>query len=596
MSILQNEKTQCFGCQNQYIVPTGDDRIGPHCPFCQLPPGLSPPGDTLETMTGLKLLGMVDWQAPAKVYVVEQRNEKSLMTLLEEGSAVYSMWKYARDKGKANPYQSIAIGHDIDKHPSLFQTFPVVWKGSVAIATADYMDGKQLGEWLHAVGPISVADAVGLVLECLRVCRHLGDTIHAGQIHPNSIQICENGQVKITAFAGVMLTLFFKPDNRAMSRPSVEDMQRNLANLTRFSSAGYRAPEFHEEANNTGKYSGEQYRIQNVYCLGALLFELLAHHQVPRISPGQHLVKKMELKSAAELRPEAPSRLSAILRKMMAYDPVDRYQTYDEVIAELESLQIATERMSFVNLKEPPADPAKTTAFNKRQWSHRVGDLDFRKVTWGMTHDEVKEVEADSLKLVMQGAIFVDTEYKELKLQVIYKFLIDGDKTVCVGASVMPPSMDFKLPAGPSARSRRAGNTERIPQIDEDNYQDEIAKRSPNLESMEEEINAMIKSRKLDVNKLQQTHGTMKELIRVEYGEPAIEDGPLQEDPEYLKLIASSDGLTKEEIMLYCQTSVWKTPRTNSTLSIIPGPLGSRQLVTNVWSRAHEHLFPVRER
>ena len=571
---LKNEKTQCLGCQNQYVVHTGDADGEPHCPFCQAPTGLVTASDMLEKMTGLKLLGMVDWEAPAKVYVVEQRNEKFLMTLLEEGSAIYSMWKHARDNGQADPYQSIGIGADMAPHPSLFRTYPVVWKGAVAIAKADFMDGKQLGEWLHAVGPISVADAVGLVLECLRVCRHLGDTIHAGQIHPNTIQVCENGQLKITAFAGVMLTLFSKPDHGAISRRSSEGMQMDLERLTRFSSAGYRAPEFDGKDSRTSRYSGEKCRIQNVYCLGALLFELLAHHQVPTIIHGKHLVKNMVLKSAAELRPDAPSQLSTILRKMMAYDPVDRHQTYDEVIAELEGLQIASERMSFVRRAEPPADPSKLAAFNKAQWSHRVRDFDFRKVTWGMTHDEVKQVEADNLSLVMPGVITVDSEYKGLKLHVTYRFLIDGDKTVCVGASLMTSNMDFKLPQERSTRLNREERTARIAQIDGDIFEDEI------------------RSRKLDVTKLQNTYGALKELISIEYGVPTIEDGPLQEDLEYLELITSSDGLKKEEVMLYCQTSVWETARTYATLSITPGPLGSRQLVANFWSLAHEHLFP----
>lgn len=552
--------------------------------------------DMLEKMTDLKLLGMVDWLAPAKVYVVEQRNEKFLMTLLEEGSAIYSMWKHARENGLADPYQSTAIGSVIDPHPSLFRTFPVVWKGSVAIAMADFMDGKQLGEWLHTVGPLSVADAVGLVLECLKRCRHLGDTIHAGQIHPNSIQVCENGQVKITAFAGVMLKVFSDPDVRLKSRQSLEAMPRDLERLTRFSSAGYRAPEFGDKDYKTDKYSGEQCRIQNIYCLGALLFELLAHHKVPTISPGKHLVKNMELKSAAELRPDAPSQLSTILRTMMAYDPVDRYQTYDEVIAELEGLQIASERMSFVLRAERPADPAKIAAFNKRQWSHRVLDFDFRKVTWGMTHDEVKEVEADNLSCVMPGAIIVDTEYKGLKLQAIYKFLMDGDKTVCVGAGLMPSTMDFKLPKEPSATFDMKDLTARIAQIDGDNLEDEIAKliaeRSPSFESIEADMKASIKSSKLDVKKLQDTHRAIKELICIEYGVPTIEDGPLKEDLEYLELIASTDGLKKEEVMLYCQTSVWETARTYATLNITPGPMGSRQLVAAFRSLAHEHLFP----
>ena len=427
---MKDEKTQCIGCQNQFALPPDKTESSPHCPYCQLPLGAVLPHNMLEQLTGLKMLGVVDCQAPAKVYVVERRNEKFLMTLLEEDSTIYSMWKRARDNGQPDPYQKTSLSADIDPHPSLYRTYPVVWKGEVAVALADYMDGKQLGEWLHAVGPISVADAVGLVLECLRVCRHLGDTIHAGQIHPNSIQVCENGQIKITAFTGVMLTLFCDPHDRLVSGRSLEYMRVDLERLTRFSSVGYHAPEFDDDDYQAARYSGSQCRIQNIYCLGALLFELLAHHQVPTLSHGKHLIKSMELKSAAELRSDAPSGLSKILQKMMAYDPVDRYQTYDEAIVELERLQIASERMLFVRRTERPTDPAKIAAHNKRQWSHRGDDHDFRRVDWGMTHDEIKQVETDNLGRVMPVAIFVETEYMGLKLSVIYQFVMDGDETV----------------------------------------------------------------------------------------------------------------------------------------------------------------------
>ena len=104
---LKNEKTQCIGCQNEFVELTGRVDSEPHCPFCQLPIGRDSPQDMLEKMTGLTLLGTAKLQASAKVYVVQRRNEKFLMTLLEEDSTIYSMWKHARDEGRPDPYQAM---------------------------------------------------------------------------------------------------------------------------------------------------------------------------------------------------------------------------------------------------------------------------------------------------------------------------------------------------------------------------------------------------------------------------------------------------------------------------------------------------------
>ena len=164
----------------------------------------------------------------------------------------------------------------------------------------------------------------------------------------------------------------------------------------------------------------------------------------------------------------------------------------------------------------------------------------------------------------------------------------------------MPGDTDFLQRSEPPAMLARDMDmkdlTARMAQIDPENFEEEFAKlmaeRTPSLESIEAEVEASIRSSTLNVDKLQGTYRTMKELISIEYGAPAIEDGPLEEDLEYLELIASSDGLKKEEVMLYCQTSVWETEKTYATLSITPGPMGSRQLVAKFWSLAHEHLFP----
>ena len=204
---------------------------------------------------------------------------------------------------------------------------------------------------------------------------------------------------------------------------------------------------------------------------------------------------------------------------------------------------------------------------SKGQWLHRTEANDFRRVTWGMTHEEVRVLELDNLNRVvpvMSGAIMIDAQHNGVQLHLHYRFVKDGEALICVGAAFMPTTMDFKM------------------------SDERLASPLPFSESSLEEI---IKSRLLDAPKLLDTYQSLKELINSDYGPPTLEDGPLQYDPEYVELIVSSDGFSRDQVLQYCRTSVWVTERTHATLSIIPGPLGSRQIQAMFRSVRHKHFF-----
>lgn len=576
----ESNRHTCSVCQNSIVVLIRGAVPTHHCPFCQTELGATSPR-SLSEITGFRVLGVAERDGPAKIYVAETDNEKFLITLLEEGSSFYSTLERFRDRGESDPYRAIQLS----RLPNLTRTYPVVWKDRVAIAVMDYLDGKTLGDWIHALGPASVADAVGIVLTCLRLFRDLGDNVRAGQIHPNSIQVCDNGDVTVTAYAGVLFTQFQSTDSRFPSRRSRDDLENNLARLTRFSSVGYQAPEYDERLSSIDEYTGEQYRIQNIFCLGALLFELLANHQIPTVSSGKHLVKGIEFATAVELRPDAPPGLSRIVQRMLMFDPVKRYQTYGEVITDLEALGIASEAVSFIKRTAPPAAPDAIETVNRRQWRPRGETFDFRRLHWGMTHDEIRKAESDNLQSVMPAAITIDTEFKGLGLRVIFSFVLNGDEPVGVCATMFPADADFVL---------RTKSSDRLAGSDVD---DEISKLFAQLgdapDALEELQAKMMKMhRELDVDKLLKTYEAMKELITLEYGAAETNDGPLLESPEYVDLIVQGGGQDRTEVLRYCQSTVWQTDRTYATLSISPMPMGGRQIIGRFVSLKHAHLLP----
>lgn len=95
----------------------------------------------------------------------------------------------------------------------------------------------------------------------------------------------------------------------------------------------------------------------------------------------------------------------------------------------------------------------------------------------------------------------------------------------------------------------------------------------------------------LDVAGMEHNYAILKQLLTAEYGAPNMDDGPLQEDPEWAEMVAAQSGTEVSEVMLHCRTSQWETPRTFASLRISPAPFGRRIVVGVLQSMAHSHLL-----
>ncbi len=274
----------------------------------------------------LKSLAKCHSKDDSKIYARYQGIEKRLITLISEEDTFYSIEQAKPD------YSKLYSANSFRPHPLLVRTYPTIWREDVAIAVMDYMDGQTLANWIRKVGPLDLADAVKIVLDSLQVARFLKDDRESGRSTRAQSKSAKRRLQSDGFMRGPFFTFFHTPWH--LKRAEDQDARQRLT-MDRCSEHNYSSPEQFMHRPKAHQLNSQQICTQNIYCLGALLFELLADHMVPNYTYGMQLIKNLEFVSAHELRKDAPIELSKILQRMMEFNPEKRYQRYDDVYRSL---------------------------------------------------------------------------------------------------------------------------------------------------------------------------------------------------------------------------------------------------------------------
>jgi serine/threonine-protein kinase len=203
----------------------------------------------------------------------------------------------------------------------------------------EYIDGPSAHALLDQNGRLSVGDAVHIAIDVARALEHAHsrNVIHR-DIKPDNILITQSGVSKLSD-----LGLAKRVDEAS-----------HLTFLGKGFGTTYYMP--YEQAINAKKADHRS----DIYALGATLYHLLTG-QVP--FPGDSHVEVVDKKNvgkftlASELNPEVPPELDAIIARMLARLPRDRYQTASELLVDLERSGLATVVLSFVNPDLALQDP-----------------------------------------------------------------------------------------------------------------------------------------------------------------------------------------------------------------------------------------------
>ena len=205
-----------------------------------------------------------------------------------------------------------------------------------------YVDGESLRERLVRVGELPVHDAVRLLSEIVDALSHAhGRGVVHRDIKPDNVML--SGRHALVMDFGVA-----KAVSEATGR------QRLTTAGVALGTPAYMAP---EQATADPHLD---HRV-DIYAVGVLAYELLAG-QPPFTAATPQQVLAAHLTQAPEPvsthRPSISPALSAIVMKCLAKRPADRWQTADELLAQLEPLVASSDGITPTTTRPLPATPA----------------------------------------------------------------------------------------------------------------------------------------------------------------------------------------------------------------------------------------------
>ncbi len=206
-------------------------------------------------------------------------------------------------------------------HPNIVQAHDAERAGETHFLVMEFVEGLTLADHLKAHGPLPITEACGYVRQAALALQHAFEQgLTHRDVKPQNLMLTPGGQVKVLDFGLARVTDDGEP-------ASVQTRERTV-----MGTADYIAPEQGRNAHAADTRS-------DIYSLGCTLYHLLTGRTpYPDGTHVEKIVKHLtdEPTPAVLLRPDLPPGVEAVLAKMLAKKPADRYQTPTEVAAALE--------------------------------------------------------------------------------------------------------------------------------------------------------------------------------------------------------------------------------------------------------------------
>ena len=297
-----------------------------------------------------------------QVYLAEQisLNRKVALKILRPELAV--------DSTSLQRFKSEATAVAQATHANIVQIYAIGEDGGIAYMALEYVEGRNLREYLTKKGPPDLLLALSImrqVASALQRAAELG-IIHR-DIKPDNILLTRKGEIKVADF-GLSRCL-------AGDGPTLNLTQSGVTMGTPL----YMSPE---------QVEGKPVDCRtDIYSFGVTCYHMLAGHP-PFLGDSPFEVALQQVRDApkplTEIRPDLPAALCAIVHKMMAKDPAGRHQTGRELLKDIARLRENPSGQTAAGQPSPSVElvPAPSALDTDKAMSARVAPMTATMPKW----------------------------------------------------------------------------------------------------------------------------------------------------------------------------------------------------------------------
>jgi serine/threonine-protein kinase len=209
------------------------------------------------------------------------------------------------------------------EHPNIVSIYDRGIDQGLHYLVLEYVHGSDLHDYVQRRGPLSAAEAIDVVKQVAEGLRFAGvrGLVHR-DIKPSNIMRSDTGEIKITDL-GLALQSGFEDE-------------RVTREGTTVGTVDYMAPEQARDSRAASLQS-------DMYSLGCTCYYLLTG--IPPY-PGGDIIDKLTRHAKSpppdvrDLRPDIPGALAAIMLRMMAKRPEDRFESFEQLIEALDGISV----------------------------------------------------------------------------------------------------------------------------------------------------------------------------------------------------------------------------------------------------------------